>query len=528
MSASPSPRPFFPGEQLGPYQIRAEIGPSRWGTVYLAEQTAINRTVALKVVAPDLAADTVLIEQFLGETRAAAQLVHPHIANIYEAGEVDGLYYAAMEYLDGPPLEEFLTQTTADGQTGVDQQHLLQTVAGIARGLDFLCQRRVSHTPPTAANILLNSEGIAKLLNAEVGETAASESPTEDIRALGIALGQLANEIGPVSKPVSQLVERMVGVEGSKPFTSLADLADTTTALERSLFPPSGDEFTLEKIEPKRTKPIVLIAAGAGLLVAAIAFGLWWQHQTGGSILKPRPADLGTMVTIPAGQFLFQNDQPLNLPAYRIDRYEVTIGQYRKFLDDIAAHPARRPPPHSFEPRRKDYRPANWDLLVMAVENRTLFNGGTVTWDTPVFGVDWFDARAYGLWCGKRLPTEQEWEKAARGVNGRQYPWGDAFEPGKCNVAGADGVAKWADVYDFPEDRSEAGVIGLAGNVSEWTATTPTRDAATVRGGSFRDAPAPLSQRTVETRRTYQGESVGFRCTADVETNAPAAKVLGE
>ena len=67
------------------------------------------------------------------------------------------------------------------------------------------------------------------------------------------------------------------------------------------------------------------------------------------------------------------------------------------------------------------------------------------------------------------------------------------------------------------------GVIGLAGNVSEWTATTPSRDSAVVRGGSFRDAPAPVAHRPPEIRRTYQGESIGFRCAADVETNAPAA-----
>jgi len=158
------------------------------------------------------------------------------------------------------------------------------------------------------------------------------------------------------------------------------------------------------------------------------------------------------MVLVPAGEFKMgsgpdeawvnEDEGPqrvVNLPAFFIDQLEVTNREYKQFIDATGW-----PAPQSWT---KNQYPENADFV-------------------PVTSVTWWDATAYARWAKKRLPTEAEWEKAARGVDGRRYPWGDEFKaecanndrdllPGGTKVAGA----------------SPFGVLDMAGNAAEWTAS---------------------------------------------------------
>ena len=110
------------------------------------------------------------------------------------------------------------------------------------------------------------------------------------------------------------------------------------------------------------------------------------------------------MVLVPAGHFLYGDDnERKSLPAFYMDKYEVTVSRYASFL---RASTRKKP----------DY----WDQASQV-------NAG----NRPVIGVDWYDADAYCHQYGKRLPTEQEWEKGARGADGRTYPWGNAEPSGR-------------------------------------------------------------------------------------------------
>ena len=165
--------------------------------------------------------------------------------------------------------------------------------------------------------------------------------------------------------------------------------------------------------------------------------------------------------------------------------------------------------------------------------------------DYPVIHVDWNMAKNYCEWRGARLPTEAEWEKAARGTNGRMYPWGNAFDGTKANFCDAncsfnganknydDGYADTAPVSVYPGGASVYGILNLAGNVREWVAdwygsnifydnpsssnpqgpSSGNSNSRVLRGGSWYDS-ADLVRSANRFRYVPAGASyyIGFRC----------------
>ena len=140
----------------------------------------------------------------------------------------------------------------------------------------------------------------------------------------------------------------------------------------------------------------------------------------------------------------FSDEHParrVKLPLYFMDQYETTNDEYRVFVQNTG----RRPPP--------DWVSGQYP---------------TAKARHPVVHVSWEDANAYCLWAGKRLPTEAEWEKAARGPNGLKYPWGNDFDETRTNVNGL--VGNTTEVGHYKNGLSPYGVYDMTGNVWEWTA----------------------------------------------------------
>jgi hypothetical protein len=401
----------------------------------------------------------------------------------------------------------------------VNEHHLLKVITEVGRALDFLWQKAIPHLAPDSENILTDALGTAKVANVEPVDFPPSGSPADDMLALGVALGTTANSIGPISKEIALFVQRMVTNESRKQFKSLLEMADAAETLDREMFPP----VTRTAHEPqKKSHSRAAIAGALATIVISVAVYYVFFHKAPGESYIERPPDFGTMVEIPAGTYIFGDGTTATLPAFSIDRYEVTIGEYKKFLDAVAG--GYRPKPDLFEPSNKDYRPHNWDVILKGCETGHPVNDVRLTWDMPVSGVDWFDARAYAQWVNKRLPTEREWERAARGTDGRKYPWGNTPGPEKANGAGKDDHTYWAEVYAYPLDRSADGVVGMAGNVSEWTYDRPNRMSAVIRGGSFLDDDPSLMRRITDKQQEFRSPSVGFRCVIGPNPDTPATK----
>jgi len=172
------------------------------------------------------------------------------------------------------------------------------------------------------------------------------------------------------------------------------------------------------------------------------------------------PKDGAKMVWIPAGYFLMgsnsanksvnTNETPqrkVYLDGYWMNKYEVTVAQYHKFC---------------LETLRPIEKKNTWGYI-----------RGKPSWgwidNHPIVNVSWQDATAYAKWAGGSLPTEAQWEKAARGTDGREYPWGNQWDASKCNGY-TKRTKKTQSVGSYPLGASPYGCMDMAGNVMEWCA----------------------------------------------------------
>ncbi|HEY3255323.1 MAG TPA: SUMF1/EgtB/PvdO family nonheme iron enzyme, partial [Polyangiaceae bacterium] len=227
-----------------------------------------------------------------------------------------------------------------------------------------------------------------------------------------------------------------------------------------------------------------------------------WQ----GSIRLQRESEIAPgFCQVPAGPFIEGGDSegwslPRSEPhvsAFAIARHPVTVREYLDFLNDLARTDLELAIQRA--PRRA---PDGGGYAIHHAERGFEFEAhlpeNVAELDAPVSSVSWYDAAAYAQWRSAkdqrsyRLPTAREWEKAARGVDGRWFPWGDRFDASLCNIREStkDGP-RVAPVSCFPTDESVYGVRGMAGNMRDWTETASSLGASStsplrvVRGGAW-------------------------------------------
>ena len=203
----------------------------------------------------------------------------------------------------------------------------------------------------------------------------------------------------------------------------------------------------------------------------------------------------------------YQHREIIDVPAFYMDKTEVTNSQFKAFLDAT-----------NYKPQFPENFLKHWQ-------------GGSYPEKKaqhPVVWVSVKDAQAYAEWAGKRLPTEVEWQKAAQGEDGRDWPWGNIYDPLKANMDSDD----TKPVGSYPNGKSPYGCFDMAGNVWEWTDSVQSDGYhyfSWVRGGSYyfakgsrwymQGGPVPNYQRAkfwMMTPALNRSSSIGFRCAKDV------------
>ncbi len=533
--------------------------------VYRARELELGRIVGPRILHAGLGGDPQLVERFRREAKAAGGLPHPAIVRVYQLGSAGGVHFISQEFVEGGSLAEWLhTQPRPAPRRAVEI--LLPVVEAVSSAHD----RGILHRDLKPGNILLSSDGAPRLTDFGLARLSSLARMTRTGTMMGtpsyMAPEQIdgrRDEVGPWSDVYALGAILYTMLAGHPPFAGngLEDLF--RKVLRESAAPPSAtssrivprlDEICLACLAKKaQDRP-----ANAGVLAkrlreyldaarvaspgppppAPVQDGVrlppgWTDlgRNAQGHRQARRPQDGGEMIWIPEGGFemgspadvadasVEADERPsrrVHVRGFWIDRCEVTWRQWDSF-DRQAASPIR--------PERPEW----------AAD------------DHPVVNVSWDEARAYCAWVGGDLPTEAQWERAARGAGGRRYPWGDD-PPGAGHANRADRRAlehptawPWStgstrDAIDrsttagpsppppvrTPAARLPFGVLDLSGNVWEWC--SDWYDAGAYGRGTDRDPVGPATG-TTRVRRggSWVDRPPGLRA-ADRYYLAPASR----
>ncbi len=539
------------------YQVEKPLGEGGFAVVFLVRDLNLKRRLAVKVLSPDLITSRTVLDRFRREAETVAQLSHPHIVPLHFIGQKDDLLYLVMECIDGGSLADRIAK---EGR--LPPAEVSRILREVASALDYAHKRGVIHRDIKPHNVLLEAEtgrslvtdfGIARTAEGSsltatgmlVG-TPAYLSPEQvageggdhraDIYALGVVAYEMLTGQPPFTgpTPTAVLLRRLgepppalakvrpeapallrdviEGMLASDPAQRFQSGGDIVRALD-GLAPVSAGRATgailLRGKQRRRARGLTIAAAGlalAGLVVAALLLA-----RKPEVVVAPVDPD---MVVIAGGSYPIGSNtgSPLSRPEHTvtvapfgIDTREVSVGEYAAF-----AATGRVTAPWTAEP----------DTLL------------------PVTGVTYAEAMSYCAWRhapNGRLPKEEEWEAAARGLVGNTFPWGNAWNPAAANTQ-SQHLSAPARVGSFPGGKTKEGVHDMVGNVWEWTMTPmapyeggPPMPEGTagkyyvIRGGAYNTPDSTAST----TLRGYAApaaprntlDKTGFRCVMPVRAS---------
>jgi eukaryotic-like serine/threonine-protein kinase len=547
---------------IGKYELEEFLG-GGMSHVYRARDTVIGRTVAVKILTEAGCQDPEAKARFLAEARMAGNLVHDNILSIYDFGaDEQGRPFMVMELLRG----EDLRHAIKNGHTG-DIRSKLKIAVQVARALQYIHSQKIIHRDIKPDNVHINTAGVVKLMDFGIAKTegmamtragyvlgtpyymapeqVTGQNITEqvDVYAFGILLFEVMTGQKPIA---GDAVERIFYSILNEPLNleplhkanapqGVCDVVAKCTAKNPAERPQGFGPVIaeLDKILADQDAPTVMVEAAKPLIVpapasarpawiipvvllalAGVAAGGYFAFTSktpsvtpaatgpaGPTLPKSIPTPSGEMVLVPAGVFLSGKDKrEMDLPAFYVDKTEVTNAAYLAF-----SKATNRPLPDGFPEDKPDY---------------------------PVVNISIIDAQQYAAWAGKRVPNAMQWEKAARGTDGRLYPWGDEPDATRANVSGAIRPAN-----DFAQGASPCGALQMVGNVWELVEhlsnpepgalemfgklmkPKPTLEDPwfTIRGGSFNDntLQAGVLNDATTVPAKWKFVNIGFRCVKD-------------
>ncbi|MBN2135917.1 MAG: protein kinase [Acidobacteria bacterium] len=553
------------------YKIISLLGKGGMGRVYKAYDMQLDDTVALKML-ESKNADETMINRFMQEIKIARKITHENICRIYDLVEADGKKFISMQYIEGEDLKTILKREGA-----LNPEKATGILRDILHALEVIHKNGIVHRDLKPSNIMVATNGkayiadfgIAKALGmrdiTQSGEMIGTPhyiSPEQaqggkidhlsDIYSLGIVMFHMFTGQTPfkadssVSLAVKHVQEQPPNprdINSALP-TDIAELILKCIRKNRFERPSSASEV-LKEISRMETRPLTAgikktlsgartiadiapvikekIQPAVIIVVVFIMLFLFFiilfitsgdkkvtslDKNGGRDLTSPEHPD---MVLIEGGDFQIGTKQypednnfprKVHLDDFYIDIHEVTNEKYGRYIIESG----KPPPSKEFWPTGK-------------------YHQGEEKY--PVTGISQQDAADYCIFYGKELPTEEQWERAARTTKLFYYPWGNHMDKNLANFA----TNYLVEVGFFPKDKNAYGIFDLTGNAQEWTKSTQiikvrNEDSANhfiVRGGSYvypsEPEKARLTHRTLI--RIYDPhigfKNIGFRCVQRTE-----------
>lgn len=494
--------PASADRHLGEYRLIELLAETPLTRTWLAEQVSVSRRVLVDELRAEQAHQQ---DTFLADVRAKAAVEHPLIGSVYEAVAEPGLCYFAHELLHGATLADRCQ--AAEPFPPARLAHLLRRIAEAHLQHETLGQ---ATSPLGLQHLHLDDQGVLRLDNLAIAGPRTPEQSVRDIVHLGQALCPLVAAAQPGSTRLLTLLGWMRGEELEAPL-NWDQIRDLCGQIEQQLAQPAPVTPT-QSGSYSRSKPIMAILTTVGLLTLIVALAWSLRPRTKTPPAHPR-SNLPDAVLISAGKHPTPDGTEEALKAFRISAHEVTIGQYAEFLETLETlaqdHRERTFDHENQPPDKTSHLPDAWSAMLAAAKANAIWRDCLVTLDSPVVGVDWWDAAAYAEWKQVRLATQEEWFAALHQ---------DLAEP-----AGLQPAA-WIPVTATTADHTPHGLVGMAGSVCEWTrrpAVNPANPLGerkwVIVGGSFLKPCSNALTREWTDNRSLRRPDLGFRIVLDAE-----------
>jgi len=512
------------GSNISNFQLKDFVAQSQQARIYSAHQSTIRRDVQLLVLPLNSSEESKMAFRKIASAQAGN--IHPVIYAIYEEGEDQGRPYVAQEPVNSPSMLQLSLQNTK-----LESRSLARIINTVATAIKHHQSHNIPYQPLRSSHITLSSQGVTKIINTALPLGVEMPNEQEQLSSLAQIIRDFTSPTEGLHTSLSNL---LIGMDNFN--VTAEEAAARSNAIDIELAPvtftPVRQEAVIAQAQVKKAQKNFWIATISGIAVFALLVTALVSVMLDSYVLVPPGKDFDTQLEIPMGDVVL-GEKVFTVQKFYIDQHEVTIGQYKKFLEATKNQAPETLLPENLPINKKNFIPKEWNIMIEAINKKNDYLGGPLTYDSPICNVDYADALAYAKWAGKRLPTELEWIRAASGNTNSTYPWGKDADYSKANTGydrnknalvkeggSVDGFRSSNPVDEKSSDISPFNVYGMAGNVSEWVDISkdlgPFRqDFRPFKGSNHGiDKLVPNQVRTGGAITTQNGY-LGFRCASD-------------